>query len=116
MILIYPYLRPPARVHILEPTPRTTVLDPKGGIRFCIHGSPSIANIAADPNGFNLTFAGNTHGSLLGSGIYLGYDDYVAHNYFSGSPSGNVFYVLSGWLPSSEWTRYYPDPKSGLNL
>jgi len=86
----------------------------KGGIRFCIHGTPSIAKIAEDPNGFNLTFAGGTHGSAYGPGIYLGFDDYLAHSYASGSPSGNVLFVLSGWLPSSEWTSPYPNPTAGV--
>ena len=74
--------------------------------------SSTIANIAEDPNGFNLTFAGNKHGSLYGPGIYLGFDDYLAHSYSGGSPVGNVLFVLSGWLPSSEWTSPYPDPNT----
>ena len=74
--------------------------------------SSTIANIAEDPNGFNLTFAGNKHGSLYGPGIYLGFDDYIAHSYSGGSPVGNVLFVLSGWLPSSEWTSPYPDPNT----
>lgn len=86
-----------------------------GGIRFCVHGTPSIAEIAKDPNGFNLTFAGKTHGSAYGPGIYLAFDPKLAHQY-SGSTShvGNVLFVLCGWLPLSEWKEPYPDPKNEL--
>ena len=45
----------------------------------------------------------------------MGFDDYLAHSYSGDSPVGNVLFVLSGWLPSSEWTSPYPDPNAGNN-
>ena len=70
-----------------------------GGLRVGWHGTKCIPSIAADATGLNMKFASKPqNGSLYGSGLYVGFDDHIAHTYVElPCPRGNVLMVLSGW-------------------
>ena len=41
-----------------------------------------VLSIAAEATGLNMMFASNPqNGSLYGSGLYVGFDDHIAHTY-----------------------------------
>ena len=71
----------------------------QGGLRIGWHGTKSIPFIAADVTGFNMKYSSNPrNGSMYGSGIYMGFDDHIAHSYTEPPcPKGNILMVLSGW-------------------
>ena len=70
-----------------------------GGLRVGWHGTKSIPSIATDVTGFNMKYSHTPrNGSMYGSGIYIGFDDHIAHTYVeSPCPVGNVLMVFSGW-------------------